>query len=85
MLHTNKQLCRVDVWVGWVGRLAWMQKMLLFTTLSFTCHGSQTTYRPRGGLLRRQEQKKKLKKTYEEFAGGRTDNWMNVDESIMVS
>jgi hypothetical protein len=40
---------------------------------------------PRRIITTTETKKNYKKKTYEEFAGGRTDKWMNVDESIMVS
>lgn len=79
-------------WMGGLGRLVgWCgcKKALLFTlSLSFTCHGSETTYRPPEEdyyyYYYYYDNRNKIfffLKNYEEFAGG----WMNVDENIIVS
>jgi hypothetical protein len=57
-IPTNNSAGWMGGGAGSVGRLVRMQEVLLFhNPFHFTCHGSQTTYSPPGGVLRRQKQK----------------------------
>ncbi len=72
---------------GWAGSVGWHGCKKCCCSQPFLLHVMDPRQHtgPEEDYYDDRNKKKKLKKTYEEFAGGRTDNWMNVDESIMVS